>query len=308
MALTDKDAKLASTPTERPAATTSAGKPSLFSAFKDRSMSSIMRFGVPPMWPITESATKLLWSTLTLLGRERILRLLPKPYRDTIFYFQGVDDCVALTIDDGLVRHGAQASLVEEVRELLATHNARCTFFVCSKYLVGAAEQAAALVADGHELGNHLEEDLNMVYPKLPRDDFSAALRRTTDAIEAVPGAMVRWFRAPQGYLTESMRAAVADQGLKHALGDAYCDDWALAHNAPFAARTMLKQARPGSILIMHMPEKGFREHTFRVLERVLAGLKDRGLRCVTLSEMSAMVAPTRELRPSPGAELESRL
>jgi peptidoglycan/xylan/chitin deacetylase (PgdA/CDA1 family) len=207
------------------------------------------------MWAsLSEQPLKLMWSSLTMLGIRRTAKIiLPHAYRDTTLYFQGVGDCVALTIDDGLSRNGASASLVEEVRLLLAKHNARCTFFVCSKYLEGVEEAAGALVTDGHELGNHMSEDLPFHFHKLPRDEFARQLRATTAAIEALPGQpTVRWFRAPQAIYTEGMRAAVAEQQLQHALGDSYCDDWALAHNAPFAAQTMLRQCQPGSILIMH--------------------------------------------------------
>ena len=75
------------------------------------------------------------------------------------------------------------------MRELLARHNARATFFVCSKYLEGVEDAAADLVADGHEMGNHLVEDLAFVYPKMPLEEVGAELRRATGAIEAVRGA-----------------------------------------------------------------------------------------------------------------------
>ena len=241
--------------------------------------------------PVAQASLKLLWSGATLVGLRRLATLLPKQYADTAFFFDGVESCVALTIDDGLCRRGEEgASLVEEVRELLARHNAQCTFFVCSKYLAGVEAAAGALVADGHELGNHMAEDLNMVYPKMAEAEFAAALRANTEAIEALPGApRVRWFRAPQGVLSTAMSHAVQSQQLRHALGDAYCDDWAMSHNVPYVVRTLLRQVTPGSIIVLHMPEKGFREHTFRVLERLLDGLDERGLRCATLSECAEL-------------------
>lgn len=97
---------------------------------------------------------------------------------------------------------------IAEVRELLAKHNARATFFVCSKYLAGVEAAAAALTADGHEFGNHLNEDLPFVYNKMPRPQIDSELRSCTSAIEALPGApTVRWFRAPQAMLSRAMAA-----------------------------------------------------------------------------------------------------
>jgi len=37
------------------------------------------------------------------------------------------------------------------------------------------------------------------------------------------------------------------------------------------------------------MPEVGFREYNLQVLEKVLRGLKLRGLRCVSLSQLERM-------------------
>lgn len=184
----------------------------------------------------------------------------------------------------------AHHSQIRDVQQLLARHDARATFFVCSKYLQGVEVEASSLVADGHELGNHLVEDLAFVYSKKPKEAISTDLKATTEAIEALPGRPpVAWFRAPQGILSQPMADALAEQGLRHALGDAYCDDWALPRDVPFAARTILSQATAGSVIILHMPERGYREHTFALLERILAGLAEKGLTCVTLSEAAQM-------------------
>merc|ERR1712194_18220 len=100
----------------------------------------------------------------------------------------------------------------------------------------------------------------------------------------------VKWFRAPQGRLTSSMRAVVVDEGMRHALGDAYCDDWCISDHT-FVANTLLRQVQDGSIIIMHMPERGFRDHTLTAMAQLLAGLTERGLHVVTLSELDAMAA-----------------
>ena len=239
---------------------------------------------------VQETPYKILWNSLSLVGLRNARALLPQCYRDTTFYFDGVDDCVALTIDDALCRNGRSTSLISEVRQLLAKHEARCTFFTCGKYLDGVEDLAGELVKDGHEFGNHMAEDLAFHYNKLPPTEFASELRETTRAIEAQPNRPpVRWFRAPQGMLTEPMREAVVSQQLRHALGDAYCDDWAMEHNAPYVSRTLLSQCQAGSILILHMPEVGFREHTLKVLEEVLDGLSKRKLKCVTLTQAAEM-------------------
>lgn len=238
------------------------------------------------MLAFSEAPIKMLWGGLSLVGMRRVSKLLPSQYNDTSFYFPHIKGHVVLTIDDGLSRGGDETSMVEDVRQLLAEYEAKATFFVCSKYLDGVQDGAAALVSDGHEFGNHLREDLQFVYPKMEKDEFAAELASCSAAIEALPGhPSVRWFRAPQGFLSVAMADAVSEQGLRHALGDTYCDDWALEQNVPYAVRMLLEQVADGSIIIVHMPEKGFRQHTFAILKGLLEGLKQKQLRCLTLSE-----------------------
>jgi len=244
-----------------------------------------------------EFGLKLLWSTASAIGLRRLMKMLPKAYKATTFFFDGVacKGHVGLTIDDGLCRNGPGPSMVAEVATLLKEHDARCTFFVCSEYLVGVEAEAEALVHEGHELGNHMTSDKQFYFHKLPAGEFEQQLRGTTQAIEAVPGVgRVRWFRAPQALYTQSMERTVTSHGLRHALGDCYADDWAMEHNADFVARTILKQVRDGSVIVLHQPERGFREHTFAILRQVLEGLRAKGLKCRTLSEMASLEGAAR--------------
>jgi peptidoglycan/xylan/chitin deacetylase (PgdA/CDA1 family) len=244
-----------------------------------------------------EFGLKLLWSTASAIGLRRLMKMLPKAYKATTFFFDGVacKGHVGLTIDDGLCRNGPGPSMVAEVATLLKEHDARCTFFVCSEYLVGVEAEAEALVHEGHELGNHMTSDKQFYFHKLPAGEFEQQLRDATQAIEAVPGVgRVRWFRAPQALYTQSMERTVTSHGLRHALGDCYADDWAMEHNADFVARTILKQVRDGSVIVLHQPERGFREHTFAILRQVLEGLRAKGLKCRTLSEMASLEGAAR--------------
>jgi len=85
------------------------------------------------------------------------------------------------------------------------------------------------------------------------------------------------------------MRDVLARQrGMMHVLGDAYCDDWAVDDPA-FISRTLLRMAQPGSIIIMHMPEAKCRRWCLDALRLLLKGLGERGLACVTLSELVSL-------------------
>ena len=116
-------------------------------------------------------------------------------------------------------------------------------------FLIAVPREAAAadLIADGHEFANHMPAD-RKDYASLGEAEFERQLCRTTAAIEAVAGAgRVRWFRAPSGRFTRTMQAVTERHGLRHALGDAYCDDWRVPGDVQWVADTMLAQAQAGS-------------------------------------------------------------
>ena len=202
-----------------------------------------------------ETSLKWLWFTVTrVIGTRRICKWAGSmaAYGDTTFAYPHVKGYVALTIDDGLCRTGG-CSLTTKVGQLLHEHDARATFFVCSDYLAGCEQEAAALLAAGNEFANHLTADRSGHYHKLAPDALRAELREATAAIQALGQSSVKWFRAPQGRLTRSMHAVITEEGMRHALGDAYCDDWCISDHA-FVADTLLRQvcASHAAALTMH--------------------------------------------------------
>ena len=112
---------------------------------------------------MTTLALDSFWNLATKIGMHRLGRMLkrwyPSAYGGTTFYFEGVQGgYVALTIDDGLSRRGRKTSMVTQVRDLLQAYSAHATFFVCSNYIT--KQDATVLLQDGHQLGNHLGQDI----------------------------------------------------------------------------------------------------------------------------------------------------
>mmetsp|Transcript_54053 Transcript_54053/g.128764 ORF Transcript_54053/g.128764 Transcript_54053/m.128764 type:complete len:266 (+) Transcript_54053:75-872(+) len=221
-------------------------------------------------------------------------------YRDSVFSFPAdsgqdaaaVEGYVALTIDDGICRQGDLAkSMAPEVEALLKEYDAKVTFFLCSNYVQGFEEQVSSLVADGHELGNHGTKDAN--YSRASREEFEEEFLQVNSKLQSLQSdtaAPIKWFRAPQGIYTSAMRSVVNSHSQTHILGDCFCDDYANT-DTEWVAKVMLRQVRSGSILVMHMPERGHWEHTFDAIKLVLEGLKAKGLRSVTLSKLQSLAA-----------------
>ena len=86
------------------------------------------------------------------------------------------------------------------------------------------------------------------------------------------------------------MIATMERQGYRCALGSVYPYD-AIIPSSRFASWYILRNARPGAILVLH--DGGARgRRTARVLQAVLPPLHQRGYQVVSLSELVAGVAP----------------
>ena len=94
------------------------------------------------------------------------------------------------------------------------------------------------------------------------------------------------------------MNAVLARKGYTHVLTDAYANDCHVPLPR-WIAWCMCRRATHGSILVVHMPERGFREWDYLAIESILTRLSARGLRAVTLGELAAAAVPG----PRPGPE-----
>jgi peptidoglycan/xylan/chitin deacetylase (PgdA/CDA1 family) len=185
---------------------------------------------------------------------------------------------VALTIDDG-----PDPATTPALLDLLARHRARATFFVITEHLHGQEALAERIVREGHELGNHLVRDVPSV--RLDSAAFETAVRSADGALRRYGGA--RWLRPASGWYSRRMIRTLHRHGYRCALGSVYPLDAALP-SAAFASRYVLRNVRPGSIVVLHDGgERGRR--TLRTLAAVLPELRRRGYAVLTLSALDGL-------------------
>jgi peptidoglycan/xylan/chitin deacetylase (PgdA/CDA1 family) len=191
---------------------------------------------------------------------------------------------VALTIDDG-----PDAATTPEILRVLERNGARATFFIITSRVPGNEELLRRVVAEGHELGNHLVHDEPSL--KLPPAEFERQLRESHQVLS--PFASLRWFRPGSGQYDARMLATLEAHGYRCALGSVYPFDPQIRWSW-FSKRFILSNAKPGSVIILHdWGGKGRR--TAKTLSNVLPVLARRGFRVVTLTELEG-------LRSSPGS------
>jgi peptidoglycan/xylan/chitin deacetylase (PgdA/CDA1 family) len=184
---------------------------------------------------------------------------------------------IALTIDDGPDSAGTPLILAQ-----LQRHRARATFFLISGRVAGREPLVHQLVQAGHELGNHLTRDEPSI--RLHPDEFERALLDAHGILARF--GPVRWARPGSGWYSRAMIEIMRRHRYRCALGSVYPFDAALP-SATFAARYILRNARPGAVVVLH--DGGSRgRRTAMVLQKVLPELRRRGYQIVTLSELVA--------------------
>jgi peptidoglycan/xylan/chitin deacetylase (PgdA/CDA1 family) len=185
------------------------------------------------------------------------------------------EPALALTIDDGPDPQTTPALL-----DILRAHQSRATFFLITERISGNELLVDRIVAEGHELGNHMTREQPSIL--LGKDGFARELLAADSTLS--PYGEVRWLRPGSGWFSIGMLETAESQGYRLALASIYPFD-ATIPSTRFATEFILWRARPGAIILLHdYGDRG--ERTAETLARVLPELARRGYRVVTLSEL----------------------
>jgi peptidoglycan/xylan/chitin deacetylase (PgdA/CDA1 family) len=166
------------------------------------------------------------------------------------------------------------------VRMLERSH-AHATFFLIGRQLSRSyGTTLLRELRDGDALGDH-----SFSHPDLTRSgQVHAQLQQTIQAIRALTGYTPCVFRPPYGAYDGPVLSAARSLGLATILWNVDPRDWALPGTAAIE-RSVLSQVQPGSIIISH-DGGGPRGQTLEAYPRIIAALRARGYRIVTIPEL----------------------
>jgi peptidoglycan-N-acetylglucosamine deacetylase len=180
---------------------------------------------------------------------------------------------VALTIDDGPGRSGP------EVLKILQDVAVRATFFVNGNALDQNIEMARALVAAGHELGNHTYSHRRMIF--CSQQFIRQELEHTDELIRQAGYAGPIQFRPPNGKKLVALPFYLARTGRATIMADVEPDSH--VHDSRAMVQYALDHTTSGSIILLHaLGLRASRE----ALPGVVIGLRQRGYQFVTVSEL----------------------
>ena len=228
-----------------------------------------------------------------LLRPGPVVRWLSRRFPDVLFQQPDAGPLVALTFDDS-----PHATSTPRILDVLAAHDARATFFMIGEHVAGNEAVVRRLIAEGHELGNHMLSD--SLSARLSAAEFERQLGQTHELLASF--GPVRWFRPGHAWFNRRMLDQIHSRGYRCAMASAYALEF-LPIAAPYAAQHILLYVRPGGVIILH-DGVADRDRTLAVLERILPALRRRGYRVVTLSELAAGKARQEEM---PGSSREEQ-
>ncbi len=220
---------------------------------------------------------------------------------------------IALTFDL-CEQPGEIAGYDGAIIDYLRAEGIKATLFVGGKWMKSHDERARQLIADPlFEIANHgwAHRNLRLIAGDALRQEIEGPQRAYEMARSKLaaaqclpPGAgsssrpapaRMGLFRFPYGACNQAALDAVNDAGLLAIQWDLSTGDPSPSQGAQAIAETIVRQARPGSIVIAHANGRGF--HTAAALPLAIPKLRAAGYRFVTVGELLAAGRPVVEPR-----------
>jgi peptidoglycan/xylan/chitin deacetylase (PgdA/CDA1 family) len=219
--------------------------------------------------------TGALLAAIWQLGQSRRFQFLG----DLVYRVETDQRMVSLTFDDG-----PTPEYTDEVLQILRDLGVKATFFVTGAEVEKHMPAAMWLAAAGHELGNHTYSHRRML--AVSQDTIRDEIERTDQLIRATGYGGAIYVRPPYGerliafpyYLWQTRRTTI----YWDIEPESYPE---VAADAERITQHVLERARPGSIILLHVMYAS-RAETRKALPAIILGLRERGYRLVTLSEL----------------------
>lgn len=204
-----------------------------------------------------------------------------------VSHIETPEKVVALTFDDGPTPAYTQGLLT-----LLKEEDVVATFFLIGADVDAHPAETRAIIAAGHEIGNHTYTHPDMT---LATEDFAASeVTRTDAAIRRAGYTGDIHVRPPHGKKLIGLPLHLAKHDRPTITWDVEPESYPdIAADPGKIAAHVLEKTRPGSIIILHVMYAS-REPSRLALPAIIDGLKARGFRFVTVSDLLGMDATQR--------------
>lgn len=169
----------------------------------------------------------------------------------------------------------------QKILEILKNRNVHVTFFMTGGWVENYPEDVKAILAAGHDLGNHSENHKNM--SQLSIAEQEQELMSVHNKVKELTGYEMFLFRPPYGDYDNSVVLTAKKCGYYAIQWDVDSLDW-----KDYGVDSIIdkvvnhKHLGNGSIILCHNGAK----YTAEALDSLITGLQDKGYQIVPVSEL----------------------
>ncbi|MGE0635652.1 MAG: polysaccharide deacetylase family protein [Bacteroidia bacterium] len=184
--------------------------------------------------------------------------------RDAVFRVPSEEKKIYLTFDDGPVPEATPFVL-----DQLKKYNAKATFFCIGKNVQENPVLYKQVLAEGHKTANHTFDHVKGWKTKTA--DYLANTAKCAELVDS------NLFRPPYGKITFSQYSNLKLH-YSIVLWDVLSWDFNIETTPEKCLQNVLKNAKPGSIIVFHDSKKAFKNMSY-ALPKVLEYFAERGYR-----------------------------
>jgi peptidoglycan/xylan/chitin deacetylase (PgdA/CDA1 family) len=209
-----------------------------------------------------------------------VMTAVRSPTTTITYYVDTTEPLVAFTFDDGPGPKWTPAVL-----DVLEEWRVPATFFMVGRNLAAHADLVRGRLAR-HEVGNHTWSHPDLATLDLQRTQDEIV--RAHETIERVTGRSATLLRPPYGHLGGSTVLAADFLNYDVILWSHQMHEKLYRRDSQAQVRDIVDTVNPGSIVLAHDVGNARRLVALRRLGEMFAGLRARGFRFVTVSELMA--------------------
>lgn len=167
----------------------------------------------------------------------------------------------------------------DKILETLDKYNVKATFFIVGGWIDQYPDKLKEIYKRGHEIGNHSNKHPNMT--KISREKIIQDIDIADAKIRQVTGEGTKLFRCPEGSYNDTVVETVKQTGHYCVQWDVDSIDWK-EQGADLEYNRVIKNTKPGSILLFHNNAK----YTPDNLPRIIEKLQSDGYKFVKVGEL----------------------
>ncbi|MEZ4857618.1 MAG: polysaccharide deacetylase family protein [Flavobacteriaceae bacterium] len=201
-------------------------------------------------------------------------------YPKRIWAFSRVKNTIYLTFDDGPI-----PEVTPWVLDILKKYNAKATFFCIGVNIEKNPNIFSRVKREGHDIGNHTFNHLKGT--KTPTRKYLDNVLAFEEFIQQSNNPSIqppKLFRPPYGKLTQKQAKRIRQKGYNIIMWDVLSYDWDNRVSEEKCLQNVLKNIRPGSIIVFHDSLKAKKNLTY-TLPKVLGFIQEKGWKSKGLND-----------------------